>query len=412
MTPQALNEILAAEHPAAAALLSPVGRRAAMPLGIPQQSAQAAGCALKATIGEITDGDGVPLALPSVARHFQGLDPRLAFRYAPQAGLPALRTAWARHLDAEAPAPRSIPVVTAGITHGLSLCAELFTSPEVPLLVPAPYWDNYETIFTMRVGAPVRGFPFYAGGGFNVKGLAAALAEVRGPQAVLLNFPANPTGYAPTVAEAHAITEVIAAVPGPLLVICDDAYHGLLYEEGVYPGSLFGLLANRLDPARALVARVDGATKELVFFGGRVGFLTFSVGGRAGEVLAEKAAAIIRATVSSCSAPAQAAVLAALASPTLAEEQRDVRERLGERYRALRDALQANALEPFPFNGGCFALVPVMGMDAEEARQRLIRDHGVGTIAVPGANALRLAFCGIEAADIPELVSRVARVIG
>lgn len=412
MTPQALNEILAAEHPAAAALLSPVGRRAAMPLGIPQQAAQAAGCALKATIGEITDGDGVPLALPSVARHFPDLDPKQAFRYAPQAGLTPLREAWARHLDAEAAAPRSLPVVTGGITHGLSLCAELFTSPTVPLLLPEPYWDNYETIFTMRLGTPIRGFPFYAGGGFNVKGLAAALAQVQGPQAVLLNFPANPTGYAPTAAEAQAITEVIAAAPGPLLVICDDAYHGLVFEDGVYAGSLFALLANAVDPARTLVCRVDGATKELVFFGGRVGFLTFSASGRAGEALAEKAAAVIRATVSSCSAPAQAAVLAALASPTLAAEQHQVRERLATRYRALRDALLANSLEPYPFNGGCFALVPVMGMDAEEARHRLIRDHGVGTITVPGANALRLAFCGIEAEDIPELVARVARVIG
>lgn len=411
MTPTELNAVLATEHPAAHALLSPLGRRAALPLGIPQQAAQARDCDRKATIGEITRGDGTPLALPSLASHFAGLDPRDALRYAPQHGVAELRSAWRRKVDPAGELAISEPVVTAGITHGLSLCAELFTGPDVPVVIPLPYWDNYEVIYTLKTGAPIRTFPFYAGGGFDVAGLARALA-FEGPRVVLLNFPANPTGYTPRPDEAEAIVEALAASPGPLLVVCDDAYQGLYFDPGARPGSLFPGLVRRADPDRMLVCKVDGATKELVFFGGRVGFLTFSAPGRAGAALAEKAAALIRASISSVAAPSQAAVLAALRSPTLAEEQRRVRAVLEERYWLLRESLERAELPFYPFNSGCFALLPVPeGMDCEEVRQRLIREQSVGVIAIPQVNALRVAFCSIDAPDIPDLVARISRVL-
>lgn len=411
MTPTELNAVLATEHPAAHALLAPLGRRAALPLGIPQQSAQARDCVRKATIGEITRGDGTPLALPSLAVHFAGVDPKQALLYAPQHGLADLRAAWRRRLDPDGELAVSDPVVTAGITHGLSLCAELFTDPDVPVVVPLPYWDNYDVIFTLKTGAPVRTFPFYDGEGFNVAGLEGALAG-SGRRVVLLNFPANPTGYSPRPDEAEAIVEVLTRAEGPLLVICDDAYQGLYFAPGVRPASIFPLLARRADPSRLLVAKVDGATKELVFFGGRVGFLTFSAPGRAGTALAEKAAALVRATISSVPAPSQAAVLAALRSPTLATEQRRVWEVLDERYAVLKDSLERAGLASFPFNSGCFALLPLpAGMECEAVRQRLIHEQSVGVIAIPQVNALRVAFCSIDAQDIPDLVERIARVV-
>ena len=61
-----------------------------------------------------------------------------------------LRDAWGARLNLPAGVPASVPVVTTGITHGLSLCADLFTGPDVPVILGGPYWDNYEMIFTMR----------------------------------------------------------------------------------------------------------------------------------------------------------------------------------------------------------------------------------------------------------------------
>lgn len=415
MTPAELNEILEREHPGAARMLSPLGRRLALPLGIPQQAAQAETCERKATIGQITRGDGAPLTLPSLARHFSGLDTRSTFLYAPQAGMGPLRAAWRRHLGAqgEGGVPMSVPVVTTGITHAISIGAELFSDPGTPVIVATPYWDNYDNIFTLHTGAPLLTFPFYdERGRYNVRALRDTLATVAGRAVVILNFPANPTGYTPLTEEVAEIVEVLTSREDPLTVFCDDAYQGLFFEEDVYHRSLFSSLARAADPSRTIVCKMDGATKELVFFGGRVGFLTFSAQGRAGEALAEKAAALIRATISSGSAPAQVAVLEALRSATLEAEQESVVEILRERYRALRDAFAAHELVPAPFNSGCFAtlLLPAH-LDADEVRHRLIREQSTGVIAVPSANGIRVAFCSIEVEDIPDLVERIARVV-
>lgn len=414
MSPEALDVALR-DHPAVSRLLSPLGQRAALPFGIPQQSAEAATCERRATIGQITDGAGVPLSLPSLSRHFLHLDPSESMLYTPQHGLSRLRTRWREHILASLghDTPTSNPVVTAGITHAISICGELFTSPDRPLVVPLPYWDNYDTIVTMRTGAPIHTFPFFSGDRFNTAGMAEALSRLTGPATLLLNFPANPTGYSPMADEVAGIVAAILAHPHPLAVVCDDAYETLFFERGMYGRSIFGALSRVADPERHVICKVDGATKELVFFGGRVGFLTFSVTGRAGEALAEKAAALIRSTISSGPAPAQSAVLAALGSPTLAAEQAHVVGILGQRYRALKTALDTNGLRYYPFNSGCFCLLPLPdGMDAERTRKRLIAEQSVGVIQIPQVNALRVAFCGIEAADIPDLVVRLARVIG
>lgn len=424
MTPDQLNVALRA-HPAVLKLLSPLGLRTALPFGIPQQAADAAGCERRATIGQITDGAGQPLALPSLARFFPGLAPREAFLYAPQHGLARLRTRWREHVlrSAGDGTPISEPVVTAGITHAISLCGELFTGPDRPLVVPLPYWDNYDTIITMRTGAPIYTFDFFdrppigqdGPPRFNVAGLRTALAALDGPATLLLNFPANPTGYSPLADEVEGPCGIVAAIlahPHPLAVICDDAYEGLFFGEGMYGRSIYGALARAADPERHVICKVDGATKELVFFGGRVGFLSFSVTGAAGAALAEKAAALIRSTISNGPAPSQAAVLHALESPSLEAEQRAVHSVLAERFHALRSALDRCCVPYYPFNSGCFCLLPLPeGMDAELTRKRLIVEQSVGVIQVPQVNALRVAFCGIEAADIPDLVERLARVI-
>ncbi len=402
--------VLVAEHPAAARLLSPLGRRAEVPLGIPQQSAQAAGCIRQASIGQITSGDGVPLTVPAVADHFAGLDRRAAFLYAPTAGLRPLREAWRQRIDVPG---CSLPIVTSGMSHGLSILADLFSCPEHPLVLADPFWDNYSTIWTMRTGAELRSFPFFnQSRGFNLAGLGRRLDELAGPASLLLNFPNNPTGYTVTVREAEALIERILAHPHPLAVICDDAYAGLYFEPDCYGRSLFGALAARADRERLLVCKVDGATKELVFFGGRVGFLTFGVDGPAGEALMDKAAAILRGTVSSVNAPAQAAVLAALGDPNLSSQQEKVLGVLRRRYHALSSALEREGLDALPFNSGCFALIQLRpDQDADRLRVRLIHEQSTGVIAVPSTNALRVAFCSIDEADIPDLAARIAAVV-
>ena len=208
-----LNRRLEVAAPEVLAMLSPLGRRLYFPKGILSQSAEASEKAhrFNATIGIATEGGG-PMHLPSIQSHFSGISPAEAYTYAPPAGRPELRKAWREKQLAENPSlvgkQFGMPIVTAALTHGLSLVGELFVDPDDVLLLPDKLWGNYRLGYEVRLGARIETFPFYRGQGFNTEGFAQGLAraaEGREKLIVLLNFPNNPTGYMPTPDEGRAI---------------------------------------------------------------------------------------------------------------------------------------------------------------------------------------------------------------
>ncbi len=410
-----LNAILERDAPAVHRCLTDLGRRVAFPLGNPAQSAQARGTQHNATIGQVTDGRGGALPVPALGDSLGDLDRKKAFLYSPQPGHADLRKAWAARQRAHAggsKAPTSLPILTHGLTQGLSFLADLFVDAETDVVLPSPTWENYGLIFTMRQQAPITTYDYYEGDHYNVGGLAEALENVRGKAVVVLGFPGNPTGYAPSAEEALRIAKVVTAHPGPLVIVIDDAYAGLLYEPGLMTRSLFWDVLERSDPERHFVVRVDGATKELFFFPGRVGFLTHGLTGDAEAALESKVKCLGRGTVSGPPGPSQALVHRALLDDALEGQ---VAERVGEmkaRYTALRDALEgldSPWLEPLPFNSGLFALLRVhASIDADALRQHLIADRSVGTIVLPEVNALRIAFCSVAAEAIPDMVAEIA----
>jgi aspartate/methionine/tyrosine aminotransferase len=416
-----LNALLEREAPGLARCLSPLGRRAAFPHGIPFQAAQARGAEIDATIGQLTDSTGNPMPLPEIAESLVGLDAREAFLYAPVAGPQALRAAWGareRRLGNAGPQHLSAtPIVTHGLTHALSVLADLFSDEDTDILIPAPYWENYELLFQLQRDARIVPFPFFRDGRFNVEGLSDALQRVRHKAVVILNLPGNPSGYAPRLDEVAGIVDALASAPKPTVVAVDDAYQGWVYEPGHLSTSIFWPLLEKADPERIVPIKIDGATKELAFFASRVGFLTASLPSPEAEAALEsKIKCIIRGTVGSASGPALAMVNKALKSPALDDSFEARRAELAVRYRALRDAVATiddPRFTPQPFNAAYFALFQLSGgVQAEELRVRLLKEHGVGAIAFPEANALRLAYCSIGAEVVPELVRRIERALG
>jgi hypothetical protein len=77
--------------------------------------------------------------------------------------------------------------------------------------------------------------------------------------------------------------------------------------------------------------------------------------------------------------------------------------------RAALERVDGSLVRPLPFNSGCFALLELGdGLDAEDARRVLLERHDTGLIAI-GRRHLRIAFCSVAAADLPELVDRLQR---
>ncbi|HUO85993.1 MAG TPA: aminotransferase class I/II-fold pyridoxal phosphate-dependent enzyme, partial [Thermoanaerobaculia bacterium] len=199
----------------------------------------------------------------------------------------------------------------------------------------------------------------------------------------------------------------------PLLAVCDDAYAGLVYDDAVPRRSLFWDLAGR--HPNLVPVKVDGATKELAFFGGRVGFVTYALppDSPAAAALDSKGKALIRATVGSPVATTQLLSLKALESPTVEAEIESERQLLAERWRAITGALAGcdpQLLVPLPSNAGSFVLVELTapGVDPEALRRHLLEHHDTGVVAI-APNYLRIAHCSVDAADLPELVRRLER---
>jgi len=405
----ALNATLEHHHPAAFACMSKLGRRMYFPMGIPAQAQQARGATINATIGQLTDGAGHAMPLPSMANKLQGLSLESATLYSPQGGNKELRAAWAAKLDRVGAGPKSSPFCTVGLTHGLSLLAELFVDEDTDVLLPNPGWGNYNLMFGVRAGGRITRYPVLENGRFATNAIADALAKVKRTAVLVLNFPGNPTGYTPTPAELAPWLDAIRNSPKPVVVICDDAYNGFVYEPGCIPRSPFHELTDA-DSARVLPVKVDGATKELCFFGGRVGFVTFGADGAAADALDTKIKGIARANVSSGPAVSQAIVLSALQDPKLDEQRQTLMTECQARYDTLKRCIQESGIPHEPFNSGFFALIPVDG-DPDVLRLKLL-DEGVGVVAIPSIGSIRIAYSSTSVDDIPRLVATIAQHVG
>jgi len=416
-----LNEIIERENPYVFSMLSDFGKRVYFPKGILAQSAEAKEKAKRydATIG-IARENGQPMHLSSVMHYFKDLSAADALTYAPATGRPDLREQWRASLAAKSPGLAgksfSLPVVTSGVTHALSLVGDLFVDKGDMVLLPDKFWENYELLFGVRFQAQLAIYPFFnAGGGFNVEALRQALATRAGSwkTVLILNFPNNPTGYTPTLDEAKALVAMLvdkANSGRQLLVFTDDAYFGLFFEKDTCTESLFALLCAAHENIFAV--KGDAATKEEMVWGFRIGFITYGAKGLSEEhyeALGKKTMGAIRGVVSSCTKPGQSILLKGMRAAGYAQEKEAGIEQIGKRYRYMKEVLARykdnKFLRPLPFNSGYFMAFECAG-NAETLRLHLLDTYQVGTISIQG-KYLRLAFSSIDIEQIDDLIAVV-----
>ena len=405
----------------AAKFLSPAGRRLYFPYGgILGQGAEAKSCAINATIGMAFEEDGSPLVMECFARNL-GLG-RKAFLYAGSFGIPQLRERWKALQLEKNPSMKevafSIPVVTNALTHGLRISAELFAGPTDTLVIPDLFWDNYELIFQEAVGCKVEKFNTFRRGAFDADAMKKALLAPGAKKLLILNFPNNPTGYTATVADAKKIVSAVraAALKGKrIVVLLDDAYFGLVYEQGIHEESLFAEFAGL--HKNVLAVKLDGTTKEDYVWGLRVGFISFAFKGATEEqlkALEAKAAGDVRSCISNASSLGQHLALAAYGDPAYHVQKQQKYGVLKSRYLEIRRILAAHpeyaeSFEVMPFNSGYFMCVKPIGVDAEKVRRQLIEKYSTGTIMLSGL--IRLAFSTIPTAKLAKLFQNVADAV-
>lgn len=419
---QELNQIIETGNPYLMEMLSHVGENLFFPKGILSQSAEAKEKAhkLNATIGIATE-KGKTMNLPSIMDSIRGILPEASITYAPSFGIPALREHWQDSMFMKNPSldgkTIGLPLVTCGITHAISMFADVWLDPGDVVILPDLMWGNYTMILNVKKGALISRYPLFSGnGGFNFSAFEKKLrseADQHDKVTVLLNFPNNPTGYSITVNEGKRIMDILVSIAEEgtnVIAVTDDSYFGLFYEDSVLKESLFSHLCDQ--HPRLLAVKLDGATKENFVWGLRVGFITYGCQINGGnpravyDALERKTAGSIRGSISNASHLGQTIVLKSMQSDNFNAEKEEkfniLKNRAVRVKKVLSDPRYTKAWDVYPFNSGYFMCIRLKTVDAETLRLHLLEKYGVGLISM-GDKDLRIAFSCLEENEIPEL---------
>lgn len=423
-----LNEQIQRVSPNVFDMLSNVGKELFFPKGILTQSAEAKVKAdkINATIGIAKEKNKV-LGLSSVTQYITGIEPDHYLPYAPSFGLPELREIWKKSLYEKNPGLQdkniSLPIVTCGITHGVSLLSEVWVDPGDVVILPVMTWGNYAMTLSVRNQARIVNYLAYDEKltRFNVDAFEKVIRQQASENdkiITILNYPHNPTGYSLSVEEADRMAQILIDVAKGgtnVVAACDDAYFGLFFEEETSKQSIFAKLADA-DP-RLLAVKLDGATKEDYVWGFRAGFITYGCAGAdAGvlEALEKKTAGCIRGNISNASHLSQTLLVKSMNAENYqqlkAEKYDLLKSRALKIKEVLKDSKYNDAFDVYPFNSGYFMCIRLKDVDAETLRLHLLDNYGIGLISIGDKN-IRVAFSCLEESDVQVLFDTILQGI-
>ena len=416
-----LNRIIDSGNPNIMNMLSDIGKHLFFPKGILSQSAEAKEKAYKlnATIGIATEKKAT-MHFSSVMDAIEGLRPEESLTYAPSFGIPSLRALWKQAQVGKNPSLAgkqiSLPVVTCGITHAISIFADVWVDPGDVIILPDMMWGNYNLIFGVRKGARITNYSMFSeSGGFNILAFDKKITEEADKHEkiiVFLNFPNNPTGYSINEKEGDSIIRILTRVAEngtQVVVVFDDAYFGLFYDDKSLKESLFARICDQHH--RIMAVKLDGATKENFVWGLRVGFITYGckIDHHAESVydaLVRKTAGAIRGSISNASHLSQSIILKSMENSNYPIEKNNKFEILKKRALRVKDVLDnekyKEAWDVYPFNSGYFMCIKLKTVAAEKLRCHILDKYGVGLISI-GEKNLRIAFSCLDESDIQEL---------
>ena len=374
--------------------------------------------AVNATIGIATDNKKA-LSLPTINEVIKELSTAEYLPYSPTPGLLKIRELWKEKILKENsiinPEYLSLPMVTTGITQGIDIVANLFSEKDDALLLPNLFWQNYAQIFTIKLGNNIYKYnQFDNENNFNLSDFKHTLYNIKENKiSIILNFPNNPTGYTPSTEELTQLVSIIDvfAKENPnknLIIISDDAYFGLFFEENHKTPTLSATY-RLADNNNCLVVKLDGITKEYYGWGLRVGFITYYTSDdKLRKIVLEKTQGYLRSTTSSPSNLSQQIALRLLESSQAKQEKTYNDSIIEERYHILKEAIVKynldNDVTILPFNSGYFFTIKMPEhIDAHKFRLKFLNDYKYGVYSMDDSH-IRIAFSCLDKELIPDLI--------
>lgn len=202
-----------------------------------------------------------------VAKMIEAVQNPKTHRYSQSRGIPGLRKAisayYKRRFDVDID-PETEAIVTIGSKEGLANLAQAITSPGDVILVPNPSYPIHPFGF-MLAGAALRHIPVNQGLDDFVPALERAIKHsVPKPTALIVSFPANPTGQTVTLDFYRPIVDL--CLKHGIYILSDIAY-AEIYFDGNPPPSVL-----QIPEARDITVEFNSLSKTYNMPGWRVGF--------------------------------------------------------------------------------------------------------------------------------------------
>jgi aminotransferase len=322
--------------------------------------------------------------------------------YTSNSGIPELREETARYLEEKYDIdyePYGEILMTVGVSEALDLAMRAILNPGDEVIMPDPHYVAYDACVILAGGEPVM-VPTRQESGFEVdaKDIEAKITDKT--RAILIGYPANPTGAVMSRDKLLAVAKV--AKQHNLIVVSDEIYARLVYgvEHTCYAG-LPGVKDNAI--------LLGGFSKAYAMTGWRIGYAAAP-----GEIITAMTK-IHQYTIMSAPTPAQVAALEAL--KTGEPDVQEMVEDYNRRRMIIVKGFNEIGMPCFEPRGAFYAFPSIAstGMTSEEFSEKLLMEERVAV--VPGSvfgecgeGYVRCCYA-TSLADIEEALARMKRFV-
>lgn len=326
--------------------------------------------------------------------------------YTWQRGIPELRTALARYNEGLYGIPNRPErfSVTVGGMHAAQMALRIAAGTGDEVVIPTPSWPNFWGAIAVTGARPIAvpmSFDQANGWALDIGRLARAITPRT--RAVVINSPANPTGWTASTDDLRAVLEL--ARRHGLWIIADEIYARFVFEPALSIGGRAPSFRDVLEDGEERVMFVQTFSKNWAMTGWRLGWL------EAPAFLGDVIQNLIQYSTSGVPIFQQRAGIAALEDGEAFVADQVERARRG---RAIVCAgLAASDRIELPAPAGAFYAFPrVKGVgDSLAFALRLVDEANVGvapgfTFGEGGEGCLRLCFAR-NPVDLEEAVRRL-----
>ncbi|MFC1988676.1 aminotransferase class I/II-fold pyridoxal phosphate-dependent enzyme [Chloroflexota bacterium] len=322
--------------------------------------------------------------------------------YTSNSGVPELRQELSKHLMNNYGLeydPESELLITVGVSEGLDLAMRALINPGDEVIIPDPCYVSYNSCVILAEGTSVM-VPTREADNFELCANDVEAKITDKTRAILLGYPANPTGAVMSLKNLSRIAEV--ARSHQLLVVSDEIYAKLVYGvEHTCVAALPGM--------KDSTVLLGGFSKAYAMTGWRIGYVAAPR-----EIIATMTR-IHQYTMMCASIMAQVA-----ATEALKAGENSVMEMVGDynrRRMVIVKGLREIGLSCFEPKGAFYAFPSIRctGMTSEEFAEKLLTEEKVAV--VPGSafgkygeGYIRCCYA-TSLSDIEEALTRMKRFV-